>query len=76
MHSIERNLGSARSAEPPGAVGSVLVAINDAGVAVGNWRDQRDFRHAYIYDQNNNIIDLAARLRALQSWAADIITPE
>jgi uncharacterized membrane protein len=71
---VDRSLGSPAPVAPPeGAVSAGLRAINDAGVAVGTWRDGNDLAHAFMVDGNNNATDLSGFIeRSRQTWGADI----
>jgi uncharacterized membrane protein len=70
---VDRSLGSPAPVNPPeGAVSASLRAINDAGVAVGTWRDGNGLSHAFMVDGNNNATDLSALIGGRQSWGADI----
>ena len=69
---VDRSGGNPVLTNPPGAASASLKAINDAGVAVGSWRDDDNLSHAFMVDANNNVVDLSGLIGGRESWAADI----
>jgi probable HAF family extracellular repeat protein len=63
----------AKGVHGPKSTFTALNAINDAGVAVGSWDDETTgTRHAFAYDQHDQITDLNPVLGASWAIASDI----
>ena len=57
----------------PGAVSTFLKAVNDSGLAVGTWYDERGVSHAFIYDTvGQTFTDLEPYVGHEPSWGGDV----